>query len=83
MDTDRNLLFGVVALQADLLDADQFIQACTLWTTRKEIPLADLLVELGWLTAEDKSDVERLLARKLKKHAGNIKNGLAAVSDKV
>ncbi len=77
MDTDRNLLFGVVALQADLLDADQFIQACTLWTTRKEIPLADLLVELGWLTAEDKNDVERLLARKLKKHAGNIKNGLA------
>jgi PAS domain-containing protein len=54
LDTDRNLLFGVVALQADLLDADQFIQACTLWTTRKEVPLADLLVELGWLTADGK-----------------------------
>jgi len=59
LDTDRNLLFGVVALQADLLDADQFIRACTLWTTRKEVPLADLLVELGWLTDADKSDVVR------------------------
>lgn len=83
LDTDRNLLFGVVALQADLLDADQFIQACTLWTTRKEVPLADLLVELGWLTAEDKSDVERLLDRKLKKHAGSLKNSLAAVTDNI
>jgi PAS domain S-box-containing protein len=83
LDTDRNLLFGVVALQADLLDADQFIQACTLWTTRKEIPLADLLVELGWLTADDKSDVERLLDRKLKKHPNGLKNSLAAVADDV
>jgi PAS domain S-box-containing protein len=28
MDTDRNLLFGVLALQADLIDAAQFIEAC-------------------------------------------------------
>jgi PAS domain S-box-containing protein len=83
MDADRNLLFGVVALQADLLDADQFIKACTLWTARKDVPLADLLVELGWLTAEDKSDVERLLTRKMKKHAGNIKNSLAAAPDNI
>jgi PAS domain S-box-containing protein len=83
LDTDRNLLFGVVALQADLLDADQFIQACTLWTTRKEFPLADMLVELGWLTAEDKSDVERLLDRKLKKHPDSLKNSLAAVTDNI
>jgi serine/threonine-protein kinase len=83
LDTDRNLLFGVVALQADLLDADQFIQACTLWTTRKEVPLADLLVELSWLTPDDKSDVERLLDRKLKKHQGSLKNSLAAVTDNI
>jgi PAS domain S-box-containing protein len=83
MDADRNLLFGVVALQADLLDADQFIKACTLWTARKDVPLADLLVELGWLTLDDKRDVERLLTRKMKKHAGNIKNSLAAAPDNI
>jgi PAS domain S-box-containing protein len=83
LDTDRNLLFGVVALQADLLDADQFIKACTLWTTRKDVPLSDLLVEFGWLTAADKSDVERLLNRKLKKHGGDVKNSLAAVTDNI
>jgi hypothetical protein len=40
MTTDRNLLFAVLALQADFLDADQFIKVCTLWTTRKQTPLA-------------------------------------------
>jgi hypothetical protein len=47
MNTDRNLLFGVLALQADVLDADQFIKVCTLWTTRKQTELADLLIEFG------------------------------------
>ena len=80
MNTDRNLLFGVLALQADLLDADQFINACTLWTTRKDVPLPDLLIELGWITPADKADVNRLLERKLQKHHGNPKAGLAAIS---
>jgi hypothetical protein len=30
MDTDRNLLFGVLALQADLLDAARFAEECAL-----------------------------------------------------
>jgi eukaryotic-like serine/threonine-protein kinase len=68
MDTDRNLLFGVLAMQADVLDADHFIKACTLWTTRKEVSLPDLLIELGWITPADRADVDRLLERKLQKH---------------
>ncbi len=30
-ETDRNLLFGVLALQADLLDPQQFAEACSAW----------------------------------------------------
>src|SRR5262245_18061592 len=52
-DTDRNLLFAVLALQADLIDRDRFVQACTLWASRKDRPIAALLVEQGWLSAED------------------------------
>jgi hypothetical protein len=29
--TDRNLLFGVLAFQADFLDAGQFAEACSAW----------------------------------------------------
>jgi hypothetical protein len=28
VDTDRNLLFGVLALQTDLIDNDRFAEAC-------------------------------------------------------
>src|SRR5271165_1664081 len=49
MDTDCNLLYGVLALQADLIDSQQFVEVCSLWTTRKNVPLADLLVERGWI----------------------------------
>jgi PAS domain S-box-containing protein len=83
VDTDRNLLFAVLALQADVLDANQFVQICTLWTTRKQTPLADLLIELGWITPTDRADVDRLLERKLRRHRGDARAGLAGAGDDV
>jgi tRNA A-37 threonylcarbamoyl transferase component Bud32 len=80
MDTDRNLLFGVLALQADLIDQDQFVRACTLWSAQKATPLADLLVQQGWLTPADRADVEKLLDRKLRKHQGDARAGLTEVT---
>jgi hypothetical protein len=77
-DADRNLLFGVLALQADIITPAQFIEACTLWASRKNVSLADLLVERGWLTSNDQSHVEYLLARKLQRHAGDLRASLAA-----
>jgi tetratricopeptide (TPR) repeat protein len=79
MDTDRNLLFGVLALQADLIDDTQFARACSEWAGRKQTPLAELLVERGWLTPSDRADVEKLLERKLRKHQGDARASLAAV----
>jgi serine/threonine-protein kinase len=80
MDTDHNLLFGVLALQADLLNPTQFAEACSAWAGRKDTPLADLLLERGWLTASDRSDVDKLLQRKLAKHHGDIRASLAEVA---
>jgi hypothetical protein len=34
LDTDRNLHFGALALQADLLDPERFAGACAPWGTR-------------------------------------------------
>jgi serine/threonine protein kinase len=81
MDTDRNLLFGVLALQADLLDSARFAEVCSAWATHKDTPLADLLVARGWLTPNDRADVEKLLDRKLKKHGGDAHAGLAEVTN--
>src|SRR5262245_17636542 len=80
MDTDRNLLFGVLALQADLLDVTKFADACAAWAARKNVPLADLLVERGWLTPADRALVEQLVQRKLSRHEGNPHAGLVAAA---
>jgi hypothetical protein len=80
MDTDRNLLFGVLALQADFLDPDQFAEACSAWAARKGAALADLLVECGWLTAEDRAHVDYLVRRKLKKHDGDARACLTGLA---
>lgn len=34
--TDRNLLFGLIAMQSDLIEMRQFVVACTLWGSRKD-----------------------------------------------
>jgi PAS domain S-box-containing protein len=83
MDTDRNLLFGVLALQADLIDPQQFIEACLLWTTRKKERLADLLLERGWIEQADRDHVEYLLERKLQKRGSNAQANLAAIPDDI
>jgi serine/threonine-protein kinase len=80
MSTDLNLLFGVLALQADFLDAGQFAEACSAWAARKDTSLADLVVQRGWLSTEDRAHVEYLLQRKLKKHHGDIRASLAEVT---
>ena len=79
MPTDHNLLFGVLALQADLLTTAQFVEACSAWAVRKAVPLADLLVERGWLTADEVRLVEMLASKKLARHGGDPQATLAAV----
>ncbi len=81
MDTDQNLLFGVLALQVDLLDAGQFAEACSAWAARKTQPLAALIQERGWISAAERAHVEFLLHRKLRKHGGDAHASLIAVSD--
>jgi hypothetical protein len=61
MDNDRNLLFGVLALQGDLIDSSQFAEACTAWAVRKDRSLADLLTERGWISDSDVQPVEQLI----------------------
>jgi eukaryotic-like serine/threonine-protein kinase len=79
-DADRHLLFGVLALKADFLDAARFAEACSAWAAGGDVAFADLLIERGWLTAADRVEVEHFLDRKLKKHNGDTKAVLAEVA---
>ena len=41
---DRNLLFGVLALQMDFLTRDQLIEGMQAWVLEKAKPLEEVLV---------------------------------------
>ncbi len=82
-DADCNLLFGVVALQTDAITRTQFIDGCTLWASQKERPLADVFAERGWITPEDRADVERLVGRKLRRHGGDVHASLTEMAGDV
>ena len=81
MSSDGNLLFGVLAFQAGLIDAKQFASGCSLWCANKELPLAQILTDQGWLTAEDRKHIDYLLERNLHKHQGDEQASLAASAD--
>jgi serine/threonine-protein kinase len=80
MDTDRNLLFGVLALQGDLIDAGQFAEACTSWAAHKDRTLASVVRERGWISDDDARVVEELLEIKMRKHGSSARQVLADVS---
>jgi serine/threonine-protein kinase len=78
-EADRNLLFGVLALQTALIDNAQFAEVCSAWTTRKQTPLGDLLRERGWITAEEHQEIVRLAQRHLQRH-GTAQASLAQLT---
>ena len=82
-ETDRNLLFGLIAMQSDLIEMRQFVDACTLWGSRKDSSLADILVEHGWLLSDDRQHVDYLLTRRMEKAGGDANKSLAGMPDVV
>ncbi len=58
MDNERNLLFGVVAFQSGAVDADGLAETCADWTAEPTQPLADMMVNRGLMTDEQKTQVD-------------------------
>jgi tetratricopeptide (TPR) repeat protein/tRNA A-37 threonylcarbamoyl transferase component Bud32 len=77
---DRNLLFGILALQLDFVSRDQLIGAMNAWVLEKARPLGALLVERGALGSDRHALLEALVAEHLKQHDGDPQKSLAALS---
>src|SRR5262245_30151650 len=77
---DQNLLCGILALQMDFVTKDQLIEAMHAWALRKATPLADLLLERGWLSAEDRDLLARMVTRHIDRHGQSPTRSLAAVA---
>jgi serine/threonine-protein kinase len=80
VDANRNLLFGLIALQTGLIDQDQLVGAFRAWSRDPARTMADYLADRGDLDPEQRGAVEVLVAAHLKKHGGDAEKSLAAVS---
>ena len=76
---DRDLLFGLLALQNGLIDQDQLVAAFRGWTRDRSRPLADYLTARGDLDPDQRAGVEAMVGLHLKKHGGDAARSLAAI----
>ncbi len=68
--TDRNLLFGMMALQNDMVLQDQLIEAFQIWILNKSRSVSTILEEKGWIESDDANQIQKLLERRIVKAGG-------------
>jgi serine/threonine protein kinase len=77
---DRNLLFGILAVQMDFVSRDALIAAMHAWVLAKHRPLGDLLQEQGAISLERRALLDAMADEHLKAHGGDPQRSLAAVA---
>jgi formylglycine-generating enzyme required for sulfatase activity/tRNA A-37 threonylcarbamoyl transferase component Bud32 len=77
---DRNLLFGILALQMDFVSRDALIAAMNAWVLEKTRPLGQVLVGHQALRPEKRELLEALVQAHLEMHGNDPEQSLAAVS---
>jgi serine/threonine-protein kinase len=77
---DRNLLFGILALQMDFISKDALIGALHAWVLAKAKPLGEILAEQGRLTPELRQLLDVMVDRHIQVHQGDPQQSLGAVS---
>jgi serine/threonine protein kinase len=78
---DRNLLFGVLALQMDFITQDALVNAMHSWVLNKDKPLGDILLSQGALAADDRNLLDALIRRHLEKHGNDAQKSLSVLNN--
>ena len=79
-DCDRNLLFGILALQMDLISRDQLVAAMNTWVLDKEKPLGAILEEQKALDGDALRLLDALVQKHVALHGGAAEKSLATLS---
>jgi len=77
---DRNLLFGILALQMDFIGRDALIQGLHTWVLDKARTLGEILEQEEALRPDHRALIEGLVEAHLKQHENDPHKSLAAVS---
>ena len=77
---DRNLLFGIVALQMDFVGRDALVAAMNAWVLEKSKPLGQILEVQKALTRSRRVILDALVDEHVRQHGGDPARSLAALS---
>jgi serine/threonine-protein kinase len=77
---DRNLLFGILALQMDFIDQGALVRAMNASVLDKARPLGQVLCEQGALANERRQLLDALVTEHVRQHHGDPQKSLQAVS---
>lgn len=80
LSTDRNLLFGILALQLDFIDRDALVAGMHAWTVAKTKSLGQILLEQDRLSAGQLGALESLLVEHLKAHGNDVKTSCSVLT---
>ena len=78
-ESDRNLLFGILALQMDFISRDDLIAAMDAWVVQKHRPLADVLQSAARCAGRPLA-ARAAGRRHIEQHGGDPARSLAALS---
>jgi tRNA A-37 threonylcarbamoyl transferase component Bud32 len=76
---DRNLLFGILALQMDFVGQDALVAAMQAWAFDKRLSLGEILARQGGLSPERLLLLNALVDEHLKAHRNDPRESLAAL----
>ena len=79
MERDRNLLFGIFAVQIKGVAPKQIVEAGAAWATDTSKPLSARLVELGALSDADVALIDQLVNAAIAAHSGDASSALISL----
>ncbi|MSQ94298.1 MAG: serine/threonine-protein kinase [Gemmataceae bacterium] len=78
--TDRNLLFGILAMQLDIITREQLLAAMQAWVFDKAKSLGEILQTQKALDQDNRQLLDTFVLKHLAKHDNNSEKSLAAIS---
>jgi tetratricopeptide (TPR) repeat protein/tRNA A-37 threonylcarbamoyl transferase component Bud32 len=76
---DRNLIFGLLALQMDFVTREQLLEAMSAWMLAKHLSLGDILCGRGVLAEDERQVLDLALRKHIQRHGGDPQASLAAL----
>jgi WD40 repeat protein len=76
MDKDRDLLFGLLAVQSERVDPHKLAEVSALWHPGQDRPFSQHLVESGLLSQADCQLIDELLEKEIEMEGGSVSQTL-------